>query len=88
MMRALVVTADDCPGEQLQFDELAVARAHKAVRAQLAELRSADNFVGVARSEGFIAVVHIDFGAGIGIREVLVDPLGIKRRLRPAVGHA
>ena len=82
-MCALVVTADDHPGERAEFDELAVARACKAVCAQLAELRATDNFVGVVRDEGFIAVVHIDFGEGIGVREVLLDPLGIRNRFRP-----
>lgn len=65
-----------------------MARARKAVRRQLAELRAASNFVGVARDEGFIAIVRIDFAAGIGVREVRPDPLDIGRQLFPVFGRA
>jgi hypothetical protein len=83
--QALVVQAADCPGEQLTFSEHEVARATKEARTQLRELRATDNFVRVVRDEAFIAIVLIDFGE-LGQREVLVDPLGIRDKLRPVSG--
>lgn len=83
--QTLVVEAADCPGEQLVFSEHEVARATKEARTQLRDLRATDNFVRVVRDEGFVAIVLIDFGE-LGQREVLVDPLGIRDKLRPVAG--
>jgi hypothetical protein len=82
----LVVTADDCPGGKLEFSEHEVARATRECRKQIAELRATRNFVRVDRDEGFIAVVSINLGEGIGVRQVTVDPLGISKRLRATDG--
>jgi hypothetical protein len=81
--RTLMVESPDCPGQQIFFDEFTVKRATVKARRQIAELRATDNFIEVAKDEGFIAVVRINFGDGIGIRDVTVDPLGLCSKLKP-----
>lgn len=80
-MTTMIVSDDQYPDVVMEFDEVFVARATKRVREQLAELRATDNFVGVVYDAGVMATVNIDFGEVIGVRDVLVDPMGIRKEM-------